>query len=692
MRLKNFIRRAADAFNIRNLVIFAMPISIAVLIIMLFNFSQTVEHLSHELIKRTINKTHMELDDFFDPVVNNLIITRDLGQGGVYENTDPAILNPLFLPFLKNSKQVSSMLIANTKGEEYMLLEEDSTWQNRSTTYSGDKKKVERLRWKYNDNLRGTIVERWSLPEDKSNNPLTKKWFLAAFNNKDIESISWTNPYSFKTTKEPGITASTKWNSASTNEKYVAAFDVLLTDISKYTTNLEVSKNGKAIVFTDQGEIVGLPADIRFFELDSIKKYVLKSYDSLQIPIVELALKEWKSKSNITTKPFNFKSEDGLWWCGIEKFELNSEKSFFIAVIVPEADFLAEVNRTRIVIIAGFLLVTVLTLLVIKGYNQKRKDNELLQKQKREIERQRDEIGKQRDIVTKQKDQIDKIHSELKSSINYAQKIQQAVLPDEKLLNKIFPNHFVIYRPHSVVSGDFYWATAVNSKLIFTAADCTGHGVPGAFMSMLGVSFLNDIVNKKDITTAGQVLDLLRENVVQSLKQNTNINDSNTGMGLKDGMDISLCVLDSITLELQYAGANNPLYIIRNKEINSNKIENLTIDQSNEMMDLYEIKADKMPIAIYEKMNSFKTNIVKVDSGDRLFMFSDGFIDQFGGKKGKKFMSKPFKNLILETSTLEMQEQKNEIISTFIQWISEIDENGEPYHQIDDVVILSVLV
>ncbi len=690
MPFKTYFNKAVRAFNLRNLVIFVMPVSIAVLIIMLFNFSQTVEHLSHELIKRTINKTQMELTEFFDPVKSNLLVTKDLGLGGSYQNLDVQQLNPQFIPYLKNSSQVSSMLIANTSGEEFMLLEEDSTWQNRLTKNTEVGKEVMRYRWSYDAYLEGIMLSEWKKPEDVGNNPLTKTWFLEAIKSGNSQLPAWTAPYSFKTTKEPGITASIMWKSKEDSNLFVAAFDVLLTDISRYTTRLEISKNGKAVVFTKDLKIIGLPSDIRFNSIDSIKKYVLKTYDSLQLPVFETAINQWIKKERQTDKPFHFKDDDGLWWCGIEKFSLNASQSFYIAVIVPEADFLAEVNRTRIVIIAGFMLVIILTLLVIKGYNQKRRDNELLQQQKLEIERQRDEIEKQRDIVTTQKDHIDKMHTELKSSIHYAQKIQQAVLPDSRFLSEILPKHFVLYRPHSIVSGDFYWASENAEKQVFTAADCTGHGVPGAFMSMLGVSFLNDIFKTHPTANSGQILDLLRKDVIDALKQKTETDSENFGMGLKDGMDISLCLLHKKDLKLEFSGANNPLYIVRDRIINGQLCEDIHPDLSIADLDLYEIKADKMPIAIYDCIKPFNTNYLQLKTGDKLYMFSDGFPDQFGGEKGKKFMSRPFKRLVLETSKLSLSEQRSAMEKAFIQWISFADSDGQPFHQTDDVLVFCV--
>jgi serine phosphatase RsbU (regulator of sigma subunit) len=322
--------------------------------------------------------------------------------------------------------------------------------------------------------------------------------------------------------------------------------------------------------------------------------------------------------------------------------------------------------------------------MLFRLFKQKKKANVLLAEQNEEITSQRDEIEAQRDEITVQKEHIEHIHEELTSSIHYAKRIQRAVIPNDDFLVNQMPDNFVLFRPHSVVSGDFYWATRINNLALLTAADCTGHGVPGAFMSMLGISFLNEIVHNEKITEAGKILDQLRKKIIFALGQKGISGEQ------KDGMDISFCVLDMDTNILQWAGGNNPLYIISTREMNipDAKIE----EQENSDKKLYEIKPDKMPIAIYEKMDPFTTQIIKVEKGDILYMFSDGFGDQFGGDKGKKFMYKPFKRLLLEHSDKPMEEQRVILNETFEAWINTIGPDGKPSEQIDDVTVFGVRI
>jgi PAS domain S-box-containing protein len=289
-----------------------------------------------------------------------------------------------------------------------------------------------------------------------------------------------------------------------------------------------------------------------------------------------------------------------------------------------------------------------------------------------EIENQRDEIEAQRDLVMDQKGEIERANVEMTDSINYAKHIQKAIFPQEEFRSKLLPEHFVYLNPKNIVSGDFYWLTQVEEKVIVTAADCTGHGVPGAFMSILGLSFLNDIVNKEYITHPGVILRRLRKEVIHALQQKGELGE------ISEGMDIALSSIDFKNLELQFSGANNPLYIIRNKEFEP--IPNSVIHENSENI-LYEIKGDHMPISIHVKMDRFKMHEIKLMKGDCIYMFSDGFADQFGGDNGKKFKYKPFKELLLSNVHKSMQEQKHILNESFIQW------KGN-YEQVDDVVVI----
>ncbi|MBN1251229.1 MAG: DUF4154 domain-containing protein [Bacteroidales bacterium] len=259
-------------------------------------------------------------------------------------------------------------------------------------------------------------------------------------------------------------------------------------------------------------------------------------------------------------------------------------------------------------------------------------------------------------------------NEKITDSILYAKKIQTAVLPPDDYLAKLLSEHFILFMPKDIVSGDFYWATHKEDKVIIAAADCTGHGVPGGFMSMLGITFLNEITGKmtKEEINPGKILTHLRNSVKESLRQTGKEGEA------KDGMDIALCSIDMKTRILDFAGANNPIVIVREFD-----------DGRKQMVD---IKADDMPIGIfYDERANFKNNKIQLKKGDVCYIFSDGYADQFGGKSRRKFMLKRFKNLLLSISDKPMETQHKLLIGAFDNWK---DKNK----QIDDVLVIGIKI
>ncbi len=325
------------------------------------------------------------------------------------------------------------------------------------------------------------------------------------------------------------------------------------------------------------------------------------------------------------------------------------------------------------------ILIYVLILIVLIRFyfiwsmraSEKEKDRleEIVKERTEEIERSKTKIEEQRDIAYKQK-------KEILDSISYAQRIQQAVLPSTQYADDILLEHFIYYKPRDIVSGDFYWMKKINNYVAVVAADCTGHGVPGAFMSMLGSSFLNEIITRRSMDSAAQILNRLRSKVKQSLHQEGKEGEQ------KDGMDIALLIIDSETLMLQYAGAYNPLYIIRpNQEINL-KDESIDIDARYELIHL---KADRQPIGIHLAEKEFTNHVFQLKNGDSLYSFSDGYVDQFGGETGEKFKSKRFKELLMSAQGKSMIEQKIILEQAFMKWKRDLA-------QIDDVLVMGIKV
>ncbi len=315
-----------------------------------------------------------------------------------------------------------------------------------------------------------------------------------------------------------------------------------------------------------------------------------------------------------------------------------------------------------------FALLAVIIVLIFIGLVTTRKKNSKLAKQKLEIEyknqdleQKNEEILTQSERIVQQKDLIETKNEEITDSIHYASRIQNAVLPSIEVMTDYLDDYFIFFKPKDIVSGDFYWAAEKNDKLIVTAVDCTGHGVPGAFMSMLGMSFLNEIVLKDETLEADKILNGLRSEVIKSLKQSGKDGEA------KDGMDMALCVIDKENRKMQFAGANNPMYLIRNGE-------------------LEKIKPDRMPIGYHFRLgNDFSKQEFDLKSKDVLYVFSDGFADQFGGDDGRKLKYKPFQDLLFNMHTEPMDKQKIKLDKFFEEWRGDLE-------QIDDVLVIGMRI
>ena len=324
--------------------------------------------------------------------------------------------------------------------------------------------------------------------------------------------------------------------------------------------------------------------------------------------------------------------------------------------------------------VSGFIFQFVLTNHRLnKTMDDLKQANEEIKAQNEEIQSQNDELETQNDYLAMQRDEISHQKKQITSSIRYASLIQKAVLATDNEIREVTPDYFIIYKPKDIVSGDFYWFR--NMKVgnknyrVFTAVDCTGHGVPGAFMSMLGTSFLNEIANEnKTEVSAATILNSLRKLVKEHLHQETGDRMA------RDGMDTALCLLNYDEMKLQYAGANNPMFIVRNSNGQTEKR-------------LEEYKADKMPIGIHIKeRESFTNHEITVEKGDIIYLFSDGFIDQFGGEKGDKFKMKRFRELVKSVSALSLEQQRVKLEETLSDWM------GNGYQQLDDITILGVKI
>jgi serine phosphatase RsbU (regulator of sigma subunit) len=304
-----------------------------------------------------------------------------------------------------------------------------------------------------------------------------------------------------------------------------------------------------------------------------------------------------------------------------------------------ESELKSNKQKSIITLIALILtFVVFLAIFIYKSYLGKNKANKLISYQKHLVEE-------------KQKEILD--------NINYAKRIQSSIMPTDEYITNYAKQNFVMYNPKDIVSGDFYWATELDGKFYLATADCTGHGVSGSMMSMLNISALNEVVNHRNINNTGEILDEVRKEIIHALNPKGN-------EGVNDGMDCVLCRFDLNGRELQYSAANNSFYIIRNNEI-------------------IVCKADKMPVGLGIKTDSFATKTINLCENDMVYMFTDGYADQFGGEKGKKFKYKQLEELLLSISQLSMTEQRNALNEAFNSWKGDTE-------QTDDVLIIGVKI
>lgn len=310
----------------------------------------------------------------------------------------------------------------------------------------------------------------------------------------------------------------------------------------------------------------------------------------------------------------------------------------------------ADLGKQRMIISiggGGLAAVIILALFIFKEYRQKKQANMQLKKAYYQIEEKNAVIEEQ--------------HKNITDSIVYAKRIQQAMLPSLNELRKTFPDSFVLYKPKDIVSGDFYWVEHRNGTTLFAAVDCTGHGVPGAFMSIVGHNLLNQAVKQNGKTLPADILHELNTGLYDTLRQ------SGEEITVKDGMDMALCAFDQSTLTLNFSGANNPIYFVRDGH-------------------LQEIKGDKQPVGFpAQEFKPFTDHSIPLKKGDTLYLFSDGYADQFGGEKGKKFKYKQMQELLLSIHEKPMQEQMQVLDKTIEQWRGRLE-------QVDDILVMGVKI
>ena len=350
----------------------------------------------------------------------------------------------------------------------------------------------------------------------------------------------------------------------------------------------------------------------------------------------------------------------------VERVKRDAEKQVY------EADE-RRMHTIIVSLLCGLALILLWVVFIIRMLHAKHRANAELARKNTELAEQKEEIASQRDEIAAQRDTIQTQRDEIQASINYARRIQRSLLTPSETISRIFPDYFLLYKPRNVVSGDYYWVGQFGDNKVCIVADCTGHGVPGGFMSVLGMTNLNWIVGQD--VSPDMILNRLREAIIANLRQSddapTALQDDGEQYSAiersTDGMDAAVYVINERQMTLTFAGANNPLVLIRGNEVQL-------------------MKADRMPVGIYARMNPFENTTVELQKGDCIYTYSDGFQDQFGDGTDRKFSGRRLRDLLLEIHQRPMSEQKEILNREYEQW------RGPAENQTDDVVVMGVRI
>ncbi len=492
------------------------------------------------------------------------------------------------------------------------------------------------------------------------------------------------------------------------NKEYLNLFDGLGNICPDYLDNIWLINDSKELI-----KILSDTANKHEYNFQIHISKVSDNNDSLYLlkdPVFEYKNNAVKIKVNA---PFWLKPEGTEYQFYInglrhyEKWSKPSKNSYIELTSVPAGDYILKVRAINIlgqvsnekilkftILIpfwqtTNFIIAASVMFLLLIGLSYLISVRRLI-RNKRKLER----IVAERTVEIREKN-IELKHQKesIISSITYAKRIQTAVFPSKEYAEEILPSYFIFFRPRDIVSGDFYWMKQIKNLIVIATVDCTGHGVPGAFMSMMGTSFLNDVITTRSLDNAGLILNRLRAKIKKSLHQEGKEGEQ------KDGMDIALYMIDTETLELQYSGAYNSLYIIPEGEIKEERIkeienkQNIFLSHTTDeeagkeafTSTLIELKADRQPISIHTKETDFTNKRIQLYKGDSLYTFSDGYADQFGEKNGGKFKIKRFKNLLHTIQGKTMEVQKQILEESFDNWRGKLD-------QVDDVLVIGVKI
>src|SRR5690554_3738399 len=599
-----------------------LTLSTITLVFMFYKLSQTKHSVAKSIVEKTLSNSSYELSNFLHPFSNHIEFSaEDLGSRP-FSNFTPEKFNAYYFSVIQKNKELQSVAIANNKGLEYNFIRTGNVWKSRMLDPSVNK---EAYFWKKYKIDHKKVISDSAWNSAPVYDPRERPWYIGSKNSYPY--TFWTDLYIFNTTNELGITVSQVWNDPEEDSlKITLSYDISLQAISAILKEIKPTKNSQVIITKGTNYL-------RFDDKTQSISIVNQNMNEQQTQLHQLSIE------HLNGEPFQFERDNQNWWGSSEEFKLSNSQSLKVIIVLPEIDFLKEINNLQALLFIGFIVISFLTFLIVRMHNKQAKYTNLL-------------------LIKGKK--LDEKNQEIISSINCAKRIQDSMLPDEESIDNCLGEAFVIYIPKDIVAGDFYWIREQHPYVFFAVGDCTGHGVPGAMISVMCQNALNRAVLEFSLIQPNKILDKTRELFIEQFNIHNN--------RFSDGMDISFCLLHKENNKLIWAGANNPLYIVKNNG-----------------SETYNLKPDKQPIGRYLKQTPFSQQEVQLEKGDRIYLYTDGFQDQFGGPQLKKIKPKAFRELILQTSSLSISAQKEALTEAFKEWKGRED-------QVDDVCILCVKV
>lgn len=629
-----FVRKVLDQFA-KHIAIVVLFISVGIMAYIIYDLALAKEKTAHNFLEKVSDRTFHGLNNFFQPIELQLTTTAaQLGARKV-DLWDADQLKSVLVPIMERNNSINVIGLKTDSGLDFDVMRDtvDGAYLVRSVNEVQSSSSYFRSYFSTEDKVL-TLDSIWESEYEQGEFARQRNNNLTIQNNK----VYWSDPYILRNSRQAGITLSYGWLMPHyQNQKAVLSLDIKLSQISQFIENLQPSENGEIMITTGvKASVIGLRSKTKELLTDY---QPLISVSEINNPELLFILQQPDSE-----KAFHFHQAGVDWWGLIKPYELNEKQQFYVLIAIPEKDFIQELKEAQLLMIGGFFGISFLTLLILRSHYR-------ITKQKSKLAQQNKEILEKNEIIAAKREAI-------LESINYAKRIQTAILPPDSLIHEKLPESFVLYLPKDIVAGDFYWLEDVNDRIYFAAADCTGHGVPGAMVSVMCHNALNRCVRELKLTCPGKILDQTKAFIKEEFAQSES--------KIKDGMDISLCVWNPTERKLTWAGANNPLWIKR-----TNSVE------------LEIIKPDKQPIANYIIDEPFTAHHFDISKGDIVYLFSDGFPDQFGGERGKKFKVGALKKLLLSIAHLPMDEQKSALEKAFQNWKGSLE-------QIDDVCFMGV--